>query len=168
MGRAATLAENWDWEKLSAVARRETHRILVNRQDAEDAAQDAIIRAYRARARCVTPQAPHGWVRTIARNEAIRMLGSRRPAEEPMTGVLSGPLEPGVEDRTEVVLDRLAARDVLVRVPVADRSLLLRRYVLEQSSRQIASELAMPPATVRVRLHRAVKRLLEHEADWRE
>lgn len=64
------------------------------------------------------------------------------------------------------MLDRLMARDTLAHVPTADRALLVRRYLLEQSSTEIAGALSLPASTVRVRLHRAVKRLREHEREW--
>jgi RNA polymerase sigma-70 factor (ECF subfamily) len=44
-------------------------------------------------------------------------------------------------------------------VPEADRELLEKRYGLGLSSREIAGELGIPAATVRTRLHLAVKKL---------
>jgi RNA polymerase sigma factor (sigma-70 family) len=167
MGRAGpVLAENWDWHDLLTVARRETARVLRSSQDAEDAAQNAIIRAFRSRGRCLEPEAPQAWVRAIARNEALRDLQRRSRGEEPREDLAelldardTDPIAPG-----EAVLHSLAARELLARIPVTDRALLMRRYVLEQSSPEIAAELDLAPATVRVRLHRAIERLREHDA----
>jgi DNA-directed RNA polymerase specialized sigma24 family protein len=39
---------------------------------------------------------------------------------------------------------------------------LVRRYLLEHSSSEIAADLDLPASTVRVRLHRAVARFHEH------
>jgi DNA-directed RNA polymerase specialized sigma24 family protein len=125
-----------------------------------------MIRAFKSRSRCASQAAPDGWVRTIARREAYRRFIARRNSEQPLDvwaevdAAGPGPAE------IEGLLDVLAARDVLNHVPVADRALLMRRYVLDQSSAQIALDLALPAATVRVRLHRAVKRLREFERDW--
>jgi RNA polymerase sigma-70 factor (ECF subfamily) len=157
MGRTSGARDDpWDWRGLTVVALEETRRMLRAPHDAEDAAQEAIIRAYRARERCKTPASPQAWVRTIARREALRFYGQRAPpAELPEAEAQAAP------DHSELVLERLAAASLLRRVPVADRSLLVRRYVLDQNSSEIAEELALPAATVRVRLHRAVKRIHE-------
>jgi RNA polymerase sigma-70 factor (ECF subfamily) len=149
--------EGWDWPGLAAVALRESRRILGTGQDAEDAAQETMIRAFKSRARCLSPDAPEGWVRAIARREAYRQFTALRSSE----GIVGRTAERTVEAASYVIHDALAARDVLSRVPAADRALLLRRYLLDQSSTQIAADLAVPAATVRVRLHRAVKRLRE-------
>jgi RNA polymerase sigma-70 factor (ECF subfamily) len=119
-----------------------------------DAAQEAMLRSYRARTRCLTPEAPQAWVRAIARREALRLI-ARRPGQ----AVPSDELEDHghEDDDVERVLDRLGAQSALAQVDLSDRVLLLRRYVLDQSSREIAADLAIAPATVRVRLHRAIK-----------
>jgi RNA polymerase sigma factor (sigma-70 family) len=137
------------------VALRETRRMLGNGPDAPDAAQEAMLRAYRARSRCLTPEAPQAWVRAIARREALRLI-AHRPGLEALAPGLEDQPAPGSED-AQRVLDRLTAQSALAQVEAADRALLLRRYVLDQTSREIAAELAISPATVRVRLHRAIK-----------
>jgi RNA polymerase sigma-70 factor (ECF subfamily) len=157
--RPAAATDQWDWQKLARVAHRETQRVLANPHDAEDAAQNAMIRAYRARDRCLTPTARDAWIRAIARREAMRVATSSAHREQPVD-VLP---EEDEKDCMEPVLDSLSARAILAHVPVGDRGLLVRRYVLEQTSSEIAADLAVPPATVRVRLHRAVKRLQEHD-----
>jgi RNA polymerase sigma-70 factor (ECF subfamily) len=153
--------ERWDWRTLAQVALQEAKRILGSVYDAEDAAQEAMIRAYRAQARCATPEAPHAWIRAIARREAYRLY-SRRSV--PPTDV-PPPDESRPEDVAETVVARLAAATLLQRLPTSERRLLVRRYVLDQTSFEIADALAMPAATVRVRLHRAVKRLREEAED---
>jgi RNA polymerase sigma-70 factor (ECF subfamily) len=159
---ATSPTDAWNWDDLLSVALRETSRMLRERHDAEDAAQEAVIRAFRSRARCATPEAPHAWMRTIARREALRLYARRRDSSE-LTGE-----EPavGAEDAVVSVVERLAAQTALRHVPIGDRSLLMRRYVLEQSSGEIADALSMPAATVRVRLHRASKRLRDELGSW--
>lgn len=152
--------ERWDWDELGALALREAQRVLPSRYDAEDAAQEAIIRAYRSQSRCDNPTAPQSWIKTIARREAYRLYTKRRDDR------ISEPTDPEpYADTTDALLEHLATDNLLQRVPLADRSLLVRRYVFDQSSAQIAAELALPAATVRVRLHRATKRLREQAGD---
>src|SRR4051794_41348361 len=66
----------WDWATVHRLALREARTILGPGPDAEDAAQEAAMRAWRRRATC--RDAPGAWVRTIAQNEALRTAG-RRP-----------------------------------------------------------------------------------------
>jgi RNA polymerase sigma factor (sigma-70 family) len=98
-------------------------------------------------------------VRTIAQREAYRLYGTRQPIEESERSSA----EDHIEDEADSVIERLATWSALDRIQPADRVLIVRRYVLEQSSAQIATQLAIPAATVRVRLHRALKRLREEE-----
>ena len=148
--------EQWDWDELGRVALQEAQRIVRSRHDAEDAAQEAIIRAYRYRLGCSNPSAPQAWVRTIAQREAYRLYARSTPSHE------TGP-PPGDEqintDEVEPLIERLSAQQALQTLPAGDRELVVRRYLLDQSSSQIAAALAIPAATVRVRLHRALKRL---------
>lgn len=62
------------------------------------------------------------------------------------------------ETSAEMPLPALSP-DILSQVPPRERDLLERRYVLGMNSREIAQELGIPPATVRSRIHLAIKRL---------
>jgi RNA polymerase sigma-70 factor (ECF subfamily) len=147
---------SWDWRWLTQVAVREARRLLRDRDDAEDAAQEAILRAYRARSRCTTPESPAPWVRAIARNESYRLISRRTP----QVALVDAP-EPYTEGHADAVHDRLLATSAVGTLAPGDRLLLVRRYVFDQTSAQLGSELEMPAATVRVRLHRARSRIRE-------
>jgi RNA polymerase sigma-70 factor (ECF subfamily) len=136
--------------------------MLGNGPDAPDAAQEAMLRAFRARSRCLTPEAPQAWVRAIARREALRVIAHRPGLETLAPEPDDAPAQDG--DDVQRVLDRITAQTALARIEPPDRALLLRRYVLDQSSREIAAELAIAPATVRVRLHRAIKAVRDIDA----
>src|SRR3954453_13974963 len=71
----------WDWKKVSAVALPHTRRMLGPSCAADDAAQEATIRAWRYRTRCRDPARPEPWIAGIARREALRAVSKRR--EEP-------------------------------------------------------------------------------------
>jgi len=60
---------------------------------------------------------------------------------------------------TSVAADDSAGYDSFDLVPEADRDLVEKRYRLGLSSREIADDLGIPAATVRSRLHQAIKRL---------
>lgn len=143
----------WDWAELMRLSLREAQRILGKGPDAQDAAQEAILRAYRARSRCRSPEAPDSWIRAIARREALRLIGARRQREG-SDALASAPTPDNEHDQ---ILDRVHVQAALARLNEADRALVLRRYVLDQSSAEIAEDLNIAPASVRVRLHRAMK-----------
>ena len=58
-----------------------------------------------------------------------------------------------------MLADDSAGYDPFDLVPEADRQLVEMRYRLGLSSREIAQDLNIPAATVRSRLHQAIKRL---------
>ena len=117
--------------------------------DAEDAAQDAAIRAWRRRATC--HDAPAAWVRAIARNEALRIAGRRR-AEAPLDEAMPVADTHGTGDEHDV---RVAIR----ALEASDRLLLLLRYWGDLTQPEVARATALPEGTVKVRLHRARERL---------
>jgi RNA polymerase sigma-70 factor, ECF subfamily len=141
---------SWDWSHVHRLALAETRRVLGPGPDAEDAAQDAAIRAWRRRATC--HDAPAAWVRAIARNEALRVAGRRR-AEAPLDEAM--PIACDAQGTGE-------AHDVRVAIQAleaSDRLLLLLRYWGDLTQPEVARATALPEGTVKVRLHRARERL---------
>src|SRR3954453_18099765 len=67
-------AFEWDWGDLRLRCLRETRRVLGNGGAAEDATQEALIRAWRQRDSCQDPRRSGPWVSTIARREALRLV----------------------------------------------------------------------------------------------
>ncbi len=145
----------WDWAGLRRSAGLEARRLLRDPHDAEDAAQEAMIRAWRQRESCRSPDAPEGWLRQIARNEALRQHGRVLAREaEPL---------PEHEATAEAPEDRLVERlyidEVLHSLRGQDRLLVLMRYKLDLPDVAIAERLGIAESTVRVRLHRLKKEL---------
>src|SRR5205823_13010441 len=75
----APVGPAWDWELLSSTALRASRGVLKSPDDAEDAAQEAMLRAWRAHQRGSQPGHPAAWMAQIARREALR-VGARRTA----------------------------------------------------------------------------------------
>src|SRR3954463_15925237 len=63
----------WDWHRARQLCLRETQRVLGTGPASEDAAQEAVLRAWRQRDRCHDPQRPGPWLRRIAHTEALRI-----------------------------------------------------------------------------------------------
>ncbi len=142
---------DWDWKEIRALCLREARRIVGPSTAADDAAQEAAIRAWRQRACCRTPARPGPWVVTIGRREAFRMLAQRR--EQPLADV---PEEPSGDFEDLAALDlRMALRTMEDQ----EVQLLAGRYWQDLSDSELAERFGVAEATVRVRLHRLRLRL---------
>lgn len=121
---------------------------------AEDAAQEAFLRAYRSLARYERRSSFSAWVRTIAVNAAIDIVRRKRP-ESP---VEDRPARGGGEKRQED-LDLL--RRALAALSAVDRQILLARELEGIGDEAIARRLGLTVTGVRVRVHRARRKLRE-------
>jgi RNA polymerase sigma-70 factor (ECF subfamily) len=131
--------------------------VVSDEDDAEDAAQEAVIRAWRRRGACRSPEAPEPWLRQIARNEAFRYL-ERAARVEWKSGDDRSPDVPS-EWPEDGLVTRLSVDQALAQLDEEDRRLVRLRYSLDLSDVDIGEMLGIAEATVRVRLHRVRKRL---------
>jgi RNA polymerase sigma-70 factor (ECF subfamily) len=148
----------WDWAGLRTSCVSEARRILRDPHEAEEAAQEALVRAWRQRDRCRDKEAPVPWLRRIARNEALRLV-ERKPAVL-LTELVPEAAASGDGERPqEALVERIAVWQALARLSPPERELVVLRYIDDLAQPEIASRLGIPEATVRVRLHRIRKRL---------
>jgi RNA polymerase sigma-70 factor (ECF subfamily) len=124
--------------------------------DADDVAQEAVLRAWRCRASCRGPDAA-AWMRRIAVNEALR-AASREPTHAGLEDIAT---DAGPDPAVESLPDRLHVADAVARLQPLDRRLIALRYGSDLTQAQIADVLGMPEGTVKVRLHRARRALAE-------
>jgi RNA polymerase sigma-70 factor (ECF subfamily) len=141
-------------------------RVLRDPEAADDAAQEAMTRAWRQRGNCHSPAAPAPWVAQIARNEALRIWQREQTLLARSEDV---EVEDAEEDTREPLEDRLI-REVSVRQALAtlteeERELIKLRYERDLAQPAIAAALGMPEGTVKVKLHRIRKRLATLIAD---
>ena len=142
--------------KVLAVAR----RVLGSGGDAEDAAQDAFLAAWRGIAGFDGRSSLGTWLHRIALNAAIARLKARARRKEvamqdgPADGAADLPSlgEADPAQRTELARKVWGAIEELGDV---DRAVLVLRDVEEVSSKEVAEALGLTDATVRQRLHRA-------------
>jgi RNA polymerase sigma-70 factor (ECF subfamily) len=133
------------------------YRYAGNPSEAEDIAQDALLRAWRRRGTLRDGARRNEWLGTIVRNEAFRQREKLRP--EPVDMFDS---KEGVED--EGILATVERADVhaaLERLSERDRKLIELRYEEDLTQEAIARRLGVPDGTVKVRLHRLRHRLRE-------
>jgi RNA polymerase sigma-70 factor (ECF subfamily) len=141
---------SWNWPHLRAIALRETQRTLGRSPAADDAAQETILRAWRHRAACRATDRPEVWLRSIARREALRVLAA---AEPPPIADRPAP------DHAEIVEAKVDVARALKRLSARERDVVVRHYWHDMSCEEIATELACPLGTIKVRLHRARHKL---------
>jgi RNA polymerase sigma-70 factor (ECF subfamily) len=151
---AASGSVEWDWSAVRAICLREARRILGGSCLAEDAAQEAVVRAWRQRHSCRTPDRPAPWITAIARHEALRVLPHRH--EVPYESDIDALWE--TEDPSRLI-ERLDLLQAIRSLERRDRRLLLGRYWQDLSLRHLAREEGSPASSVRVRLHRLRLRL---------
>jgi RNA polymerase sigma-70 factor (ECF subfamily) len=131
------------------------YRYASNPSEAEDIAQDALLRAWRRRSTLREVDHRNQWLATIVRNEAFRQHARVRP--DPTSTI---ELYEGAEDAQVVAtVERADLHAALKRLSERDRRLLEMRYQEDLTQAAIASRLGIPEGTVKVRLHRARDRL---------
>lgn len=123
---------------------------------ADEAAQEAIVRAWRHRDSCRQPERPLGWLRRIAHNEAVR-VACRRPNEVLLDEPLAA--SDGCTDDSDALENRLLFTGILCTLPEADQELARLRYYEDLTCATLADHFGLSEATVKVRLHRLRKRL---------
>lgn len=166
-------------ERESRAVVRSCYRILGDLHDAEDAAQEAFVTAYRALGTW-RGEGPFGaWLARIATRLAVRRAGRRRsvawidPRPIPMEGRASGERD-GVGEAALVAalgsgtdpahLAVRAERAAAIRTAVAGldepyREVVILRFFAELSLAEIAIEADRPLGTVKTHLRRGLQRL---------
>lgn len=120
-----------------------------SRPAAEDAVQEALIRAWERSDKGEEIDSLEGWVTTVALNLArsgLRRLRSERRARARLHASMVG--EPPTADRLDV--DR-----ALAALPRRQREVAVLRYYLQLSTREVASALELDEGTVKSTLFRA-------------
>ncbi|WP_129307896.1 RNA polymerase sigma factor [Streptomyces sp. L2] len=120
--------------------------------EAADAVQESLVAVFKGLRGLRDPLALYGWVRTVTVREAVR-VARRTATEEPadpadlarLTGLHT-------DAGTELPAD---VRDVLARLPVQHRAVLVLRELEDLDEAAVADLLGVPTGTVKSRLHRA-------------
>ena len=142
---------SWDWEEMRSFAYTQALRVVGNSDSADEAAQEAIVRAWRHRDRCRQPERPFAWLRQIAHNEAVR-VACRRPREVLMDEPRA--LPDGRPAEADVLENRLLFGAILGTLSKPDQELARLRYFEDLTCATLADHLGLSEATVKVRLHR--------------
>jgi RNA polymerase sigma-70 factor (ECF subfamily) len=145
--------------RYSTALYRLAYRLLRNREEAEDACQEAFLRAYTRLDSYNEQFAFYTWISTILTNISMRMLQRRDWRSLPFDPELLQEAPIFTEEEPELVLlaqERAdILRDALTRLPEAYRQMVILRHWHDLSYQEIADATRQSLATVKVRLHRA-------------
>ena len=156
--RLIVAAQDGDIDALTAMVsgshptvRRFALSLCATPEDAEDAAQEALIILYRKIGMLRATGALASWMFRIVRNECLRrsraILRDHPPERDIAT--LSA------EDEVLRDLDAAAVAAAIAALPADQRSVLIMRDVQGYSGRMVADALGLSTAAMKSRLHRA-------------
>jgi RNA polymerase sigma-70 factor (ECF subfamily) len=147
------------------LAFRTAYVITASAAEAEEAAQDAFVKAHRALGSFRTAAEPRPWLLRIVANEArnrVRSAGRRRRLElRLIEDFRPGDAAPSPEAAAVEIEERRRLLELVNDLDENDRLVIAARYLLELSSEEAAAALGIPEGTVKSRLSRALARLRE-------
>ncbi len=140
-------------------------RVLGDREEATDAAQNAFIRAYVHLASYDRGHKFFSWLYRILVNECLNVKRSRRPID-PVDAGVAGADDPyrGLA-RAEL---RMKVRFALAQLPKAYRDVVVLRHFADMTYRDIAEVLQVPEKTVKSRLYSARQQLGQLLLGWKD
>ncbi|PYP32838.1 MAG: hypothetical protein DMD47_03050 [Gemmatimonadetes bacterium] len=155
-------------ERFAAPARRVARAVLDDPDDADDAAQDALLAAL-VKLHQYDPRRPFGpWLMRIVSNAATdrRRRRSVRRAEPLDANATAGGPRPDVQTERRALGERL--REALAELPERRRVAVVLFDVEGYSHAEIAEILGVAEGTVRSEVFHARRRLRVLLADWKE
>ena len=148
-------SDAWNWDEIHRTCIRFAFRYAKSQTEAEDIAQDALVRAWRKRDTLRDAGARTSWLATIVRNEALREFARKRPLPSDLIEAIHGT----DDDRVLATVERADLHAALERLNKRDRQLVRLRYDEDMTQEAIAHRLGIPLGTVKVRLHRVRAKL---------
>ena len=145
------------------VAFRTAYVITGSAAEAEDAAQDGFVKAFRALDRFRPGAPPRPWLLQIVANEArnrVRSTQRRLGLELRLAeGFRPGDAAPSPEAASVAAEDRARLLAMVNELGEEDRLVIASRYFLELNGLETAAALGIPEGTVKSRLSRALAKL---------
>ncbi len=138
------------------------YRLLQNHGDAEDASQEAFMKAYGALSK-YDPQRPFiSWLLAITYNQCIDQLRRRRLTWVGLEALFdrSDPRSPSPEVAAEAGDEAEGVQIALSTLGAKDRAVVVLRYWYDYSYDEIAETLSLTNSAVKSRLHRARRELM--------
>jgi len=132
--------------------------ILQNREEAEDAVQDALVKAWKSRWRVRDPEKFPAWLCMIARHRARDTFRKRRtvPLQEHVEGYAPSCPTSFANEATDEAKRHAHVHSALAALPELYRSALTLRYLEEMDYRSIEKLLGLTNGALRGILGRAL------------
>jgi len=161
-----TLASNWaSFSELVSRYRDAVYGVayhhLGDPDDAQDAAQEAFVHAFRKLRQLRDPNKFGPWLRQITSRVCLDLLRRRGDQAISLDATPLSDPRAAADDTAERVAARMVVREALSRLSAPARLAVTLYYVNGYSHGEIAHFLGEPVNTVRSRLHRAKRRLRE-------
>ena len=155
------------------------YRILHRREEVEEVSQEIFIKAFLAVGNYHFEAAFGTWLMRIAINHCYDQLRRRRSSRVTYFSEMSEQGEQAVAQGAESregaggrvqqdIENRELAMKLLERAPPEDRVILTLKEIEDLSVEEISTLLKLKSSTVKVRLHRARKRMLADFRRWQE
>ena len=141
------------------------YRYVNNHDDANDLAQEAFLKAWRAIARFRGESAFSTWLYRIAVNACLNFRALRRPPTQDLPEALADPL-PGAAARMEKGDEARRVRAAVSRLPDRQRATLILKIYHELTHEEVAAILGSTVGTVKANLFHALgnlRRLMAEE-----
>jgi RNA polymerase sigma-70 factor (sigma-E family) len=137
---------------LAALAYRVAFRLLGNRAEAEDVAQEALARAYARWRRVRDHAAP--WVARVAANLALDQLRAKARRQQ-----VDLPVDAASGSAERAALDRMELARLLESLPTRQREVVVMRYLADRSEADTAEALGTSVGSVKRHAHRGLATL---------
>ncbi len=138
-------------------------RLLQNHGDAEDASQEAFMKAYRGLKK-YDPQRPFmSWILAIAYNQCMDQLRRRRISWVGLEALFnrSDQQSPSAEVAVAALNETESVQNALSALSAKDRAAVVLKYWYDYSYDEIAETLSLTNSAVKSRLHRARRELVD-------
>lgn len=131
-------------------------RVLRNTDDAYDAVQESVVKAYRAIADFEAHRPFRPWLLRICQNCCMDILRSKRyTTQTDQLDLTLADHRPGIADTTAQSVENAAVRDAIDRLPEKYREVMVMRHLELMEVNEIAAAVRAPEGTVKSWLFRA-------------
>jgi RNA polymerase sigma-70 factor (ECF subfamily) len=134
------------------------YRFVNNHEDANDLAQEAFLRAWRAIPRFRGQSSFATWLYRIAVNACLNFRALRRPVTQELPEALADPV-PGAEARLATDDEARRVREAVERLPEKQRATLILKVYHELTHEEVAQILGSTVGTVKANLFHALANL---------
>lgn len=144
---------------------RMARRILGSHEDADEAAQVALLRAWQARQRFRGEASLRTWLIRIVMNVSRSMRGSATILEGLESSEAIAAREKSSEERLNVRRMRVQVRRAVAELPARQREVVLLKVFGELTYREVAGLMELSEGAVKAHLHQAVSNLRRSMAE---